>query len=90
MTRMIRMIAFETCADTGARYIADIVEIDNVSHSVKFLCAMAADYTHSGTSVPVYTMCDPNEPTRNVTLDDINTGKARLLKSRIHKMLEQL
>jgi hypothetical protein len=86
-TKMVRMIAFDRDEETGALSVADIYESGLADPEYKFVARVAADYTvYSNTSVEYGTYVD-NEYT---TLDQIDTGKARKLQSKLQRMIQTM
>ena len=85
---MIRMIVLETCADTGASSVRDIIEMDvNNARDVKYVCHLAANYAETSAVPVTYTT---GHGANQYTLDDVDTGRARKLSSKLQKMLAQL
>jgi len=93
---VIRLIAFETDEDTGARSVADIVEFDYDNESgKKWVTRLAAEYTENSATDVEYFIRATETPAggisgENIALDDIDTGRARKLQSRLVKAIDSV
>ncbi len=84
---VVRMIAFETDADTGARSVADIYESGGSDSDYSVIARIAADYTErSDTDVEYFAYQDGAQR----KLEDFDTGRARKLQSKIQKMIQAI
>jgi hypothetical protein len=89
---VVRMISFDTDADTGAMSVEDIMEanMDNGT-GVQWVARVAAEYTTlSDTDVEYTFRTEPTDsmaPTDYVPLAEINTGKTRLLQNQIFRAM---
>lgn len=90
---IVRLIAFGEDADTGAKYVADILEFDYANDAGKrWVMRVAADYTESSdTSVEYFFRMMPKnafDTATNIEFDKIDTGRARKLQSRLVKAID--
>ena len=85
---MIRMIVMQTLPENGASCVCDIIEVDvNNTAGVKYVCHLAANYAETSPATVTYTT---GHGANQYTLDDVDTGRARKLSSKLQKMLAQL
>jgi hypothetical protein len=92
----IRVIAFQVDPDLGARSVADIIEADSTPRGIRFLAQLCADYTERSTTPVTYTGTFgrtanslPQDEAR-LTLDQVDTGRARTLRSKLQKMIQKI
>ncbi len=79
---VVRVIAFESYDDSGGRQVFDILEANQDNpHGMRWLAQMAENY-----GAPV--VMENDEGTR--PLDEIDTGRARKVSSRVLRALETL
>jgi hypothetical protein len=84
---LIRMIAFETDEDTGARSVADIYVSGSRDKDYAFIARIAADYTNqSNTDVEYFGYVDGKQ----VPMAEFDTGRARKLQSKIQRMIQEI
>lgn len=79
---VVRVVAFEAYDDSGARQVYDILEANQDSpNGLRWLAQMTENY-----GAPV--VMENDEGTR--PLDEIDTGRARKVSSRVLRALETL
>ena len=83
----VRVIAFDTCEETGAKSVADIIESGGADVDFRWISRVAADYAErSETSVEFYSW----KNCEKTPLEAFDTGKARKLQSKIQRMIPQV
>ena len=81
---VVRMIAFNTNPETGARSVEDIFEQGSADGDYNYIAKLAADYELNSNTPVTYSVHN------GTSLSEFDLGKARKLQSKIIKMLEQM